>query len=193
MPTTQMVYRLRGVLIAPPYILAAFSFAYETDIPWLTWPLGIFILLLGMALRVWSQCHLHYRLRVKKILTTIGPYSIIRNPIYAGNMLLCLGAMVTSKILWLAPIAFFYCFSIYSLVVRYEEGHLLEKYGEDYRRYMSEVPRWIPRFERTKEVGLRDLGLRNEFLGRSIFAEMQCLLVLLPYIVKEFVSSWMEH
>jgi hypothetical protein len=58
---------------------------------------------------------------------------------------------------------------------------------------MSKVPRWIPRFEWIKEVGLRDLGLRNEFLGRSIFAEMQCLFVLLPYIVKEFVSSWMEH
>jgi len=189
MSTIRMAYRLRGVLIGLPYIFAAFSFAYETDIPWLTWPLGISIVLLGMALRVWSQQHLHYRLKVKKILTTIGPYSIIRNPIYVGNMVLCLGAMITSKLLWLVPIALFYCFIIYSLVVRYEERHLLEKFGEDYQRFLSEVPRWIPRFERIKELGLTDLGLRNEYLGRSIFAEVQCLLVLLPYIVKEFVSS----
>ena len=121
MPFTQIAYRFRGLLISLPLMIALFSFVYETEVDWLIWPLGGSVFFLGLVLRIWSQQHLHYRLKVKKRLTTTGPYSFVRNPAYVGNTLMYLGAIVTSELLWLAPIALFYCFSIYSLVVHYEE------------------------------------------------------------------------
>jgi protein-S-isoprenylcysteine O-methyltransferase Ste14 len=188
MSVTQIAYRFRGLLMSPPYIIGLFCSIYETKMHWLTWPLGIVIFLLGMMLRVWAQEHLHYRLDIKKILTTTGPYSFTRNPIYVGNMFMCLGAIITSKLLWFVPLAFLYSLSLYSLVVHHEEGHLLRKYGEPYQKYMSEVPRWLPR-----TMSFRNLGLINKYLLTSVGAEIQCLLSLLPFILKEFISSWIEH
>jgi len=141
-----------------------------------------------MFLRIWAQQHLHYRLKLRKSLTTTGPYAFIRNPIYVGNMLMCLGAIITSEVLWLVPIILFCCFSIYSLVVHYEEEHLLEKYGGPYQRYLSEVPRWFPRV-----IRCRNLGLINRYFLISVVAEIHCPLLLVPYALKELVSPWLGH
>ena len=113
-----------------------------------------------------------------------GPYSFVRNPIYIGNTLICLGLTIISELLWLFPLTLFYCLGIYSLVVRYEETHLLVKYGESYRRYMSEVPRWLPKVPRFKPI-----GLINEYFYQSIAIESASLLLLLPYILKEIIDK----
>lgn len=141
----QWVYRLRGYWVIPLMVFILFCSWWETEVEYLIWPLGIFLVLVGMILRIWAQQHLHYRLKVRKSLTMTGPYSFVRNPIYIGNLLICLGLTIISELLWLFPLTLFYCLGIYSLVVRYEESHLLYKYGESYRRYMVEVPRWVPR------------------------------------------------
>ena len=183
MSVTRITYRLRGFLIILPFVFALFSFAFETEIEWFVWPVGIIIFLLGLLVRIWAQQHLRYRLKVRKCLTTTGPYSFVRNPIYLGNILICLGLVVTSELLWLVPTTLLYCFCVYSLVVSYEERHLLEKYGESYRRYMLEVPRWCP-----QTIQLKNLGLRNEFFRSSIIAEIHCFLALLPYLAKEILG-----
>jgi steroid 5-alpha reductase family enzyme len=112
-----------------------------------------------------------------------GPYSFVRNPIYIGNVLICLGATVMSELLWLTPITLIYCWGIYSLAVRYEEAHLLDKYGESYRIYMEKVPRWVPRVSHP-----RDIRTINEYLGQSIVAEIHCFLLVLAFILKEIID-----
>jgi protein-S-isoprenylcysteine O-methyltransferase Ste14 len=142
------------------------------------------IFILGLALRIWAQQHLHYRLKVHKGLTMTGPYSFVRNPVYIGNTLICLGATVCSELLWLAAGMLLYCFVIYSLVIRYEESHLLERYGELYLTYMSEVPRWFP-----KTIRLKNLCIKNEYFRAAIIAEVHCTLIILPFLVKEIISD----
>jgi len=178
-------YRFRGYFVTSPLIFGLFCFSLETEMDYLIWPFGVSLVFIGIILRIWAQQHLHYRLNVRKCLTTTGPYAFIRNPIYVGNMLMCLGAIVTSELLWLVPITLFYCFSIYFFVVRYEEKHLLDKYGESYRRYLSEVPRWLPRI-----IRFRNLEILNKYFLNSMVAEIHCSLLLLPYVLKEFVSPW---
>lgn len=103
---------------------------------------------------------------------------------YIGNILICLGATVISELLWFVPITLFYYLGLYSLVVRYEEVHLLEKYGESYRRYMLEVPRWLP-----KVFHFKKLGIINEYFSQSIIVEFPQLLLLLPFIIKEIIDK----
>ncbi len=175
-------YRYRGYLVAPPMIFALIWFDWEIEKTFV-WPLGICIFLMGAIIRIWAQQHLRYGLRVRKNLTITGPYSFVRNPLYIGNILICLGAIIISELLWFVPATLLYHLYLYSLVVRYEEIHLLEKYGESYRRYMLEVPRWFP-----KVLPFKNLGLINRYFCQSIRVEFPRLLLLLPYIIKEILD-----
>ncbi|MFO7917156.1 MAG: isoprenylcysteine carboxylmethyltransferase family protein [Anaerolineae bacterium] len=71
-------------------------------------------------------------------------YSLVRHPIYLGEILLYVGFLVFSlslaaAVVWFAVIAFLHHIS------RYEERLLLERFGGAYEEYRREVPMWIPR------------------------------------------------
>lgn len=72
----------------------------------------------------------------------------------------------------------------YSIVIRYEEARLLNKYGDAYRRYLLEVPRWFPQMAR-----LKSLELINKYLYQTVLVELPCMLILLPYVIKEIVDK----
>jgi protein-S-isoprenylcysteine O-methyltransferase Ste14 len=182
MPVPDWVYRRRNFFVCPPLIFACISVSYETETDGIIWPLGTGIVLVGIVLRIWAQQHLHYRLKGHKQLTTTGPYGFVRNPLYIGNTMMCVGATIASELLWLIPITIFWCIGIYSIVIRYEEEHLLEKYGDAYRKYLSEIARWFP-----KGQSLRNLGLINEYLYQTVFVELPGVFILLPYVIKEVI------
>ncbi|GAB4331725.1 MAG: hypothetical protein Kow0099_03160 [Candidatus Abyssubacteria bacterium] len=73
-----------------------------------------------------------------------GPYAYTRNPLYLGNHIILAGFCVLSELLWFMPIALAICFVFYSFIIRYEEDLLTQRFGDDYIKYMSETPRWVP-------------------------------------------------
>jgi len=178
------IYRLRTYLACPPLIFALVWTKYEIEADAFIWPIGIAIFLAGVALRIWAQQHLHHRLRVHKQLTITGPYKFIRNPLYLGNIMICVSATIVSELLWWIPVTLFWCIGTYSLVIRYEEARLLNRYGDAYRRYLVEVPRWFPKMAR-----LGNLELINEHLYQAVLVELPCLLIILPFVIKEIVSK----
>ena len=180
------VYRIRNFLACPPLIFALVFDIYEIEAHEIIWPLGVGTFVLGIVLRIWAQQHVHHRLIGQKQLTTTGPYQFVRNPLYIGNIILCVGAVITSEMLWLIPVTIFWCLGIYSIVIRYEEEHLLKKYGDAYRRYLLEVPRWFPKIPSQKSG---NMGLVNQYLYRTILVELSSLFLLSPYIVKEILGS----
>lgn len=184
MSVPRWVYRFRSYLACPPLFIAFFSRFYEIESDSIIWPLGVGIILVGIALRIWAQQHLHHRLRVHKQFTTTGPYEFVRNPLYIGNVIICVGASIISELLWLIPITFFWCIGTYSIVIRYEEKSLLNRYGDTYRRYLLEVPRWA-----LKISSLKNMGLIEQYLFQAVLVELPCLLVFLPYVIKEFIDT----
>ena len=178
------VFKLRGVVMAPPIIFAALCTWSETDNPALNFSMGGMFFIAGWFLRIWSQMHLHYRLKIHKTLTLTGPYCYVRNPIYVGNTLMLVGAVIMSQLLWFAPVMLLYCAVIYNFVVRFEESHLLEKFGDPYAEYINTVPRWIPR---TVTRGPAAIINVRQFLVSSIRVEAPSLLLLLPFIIKELI------
>jgi protein-S-isoprenylcysteine O-methyltransferase Ste14 len=180
------VYRTRNFLACPPLLFAFLCHFYEIEAEEIIWPLGACVVVLGVALRIWAQQHVHHRLIGHKQLTTSGPYQFVRNPLYIGNIILCVGAVITSELLWLIPVTIFWCLGIYSIVVRYEEEHLLKKYGDAYCRYLKEVSRWLPG---RSSLRSRKMGLFNQYLYQTILVELSSLCLLLPYLVKEIQSG----
>ena len=184
MLSPRWIYRFRTYLVCPPLIFALAWNDYEIESDGFIWPIGIGIFLVGVALRIWAQQHLHHRLRVHKELTTTGPYKFIRNPLYIGNIMIGISVTIISELLWLIPVTLFWCIGTYSIVIRYEEARLLNRYGDAYRRYLLEVPRWFPKMAR-----LKNLELINKYLYQTVLVELPCLLIIFPYVIKEIVNK----
>ena len=78
-----------------------------------------------------------------------GVYGFVRHPIYISEILLYLGLIFLNTSLaaigvWVIGIGFMYYIS------RYEERLLLERFGDEYRKYMKDVPMYFPRIFRKK-------------------------------------------
>ena len=73
-----------------------------------------------------------------------GPYALLRNPLYVGNILIFvgLGVMTWPWALLAGPLLAVH----YHFIVSWEESNLREKLGPSYREYTERVPRWLPRW-----------------------------------------------
>lgn len=185
----KLVYKIRGILMVPPYLFMLATFIGETERDALVWPMGLVIFAIGVLIRIWAQMHLHYRLRIRKRLTTTGPYAYVRNPIYIANTTMLLGLTILSELLWFLPVMFVWCAAVYSFVVRREEAHLLGKYGEPYAEYLRKVPRWVPSLKQSmRNSSVQHLA--RDYFWQSVVAELHCFLWLLPLIGKALFSQW---
>jgi len=174
----------RGAVAHAPVFLALFLRREETFSLAVCWGIGLVLLFAGMALRIWAQSYIHHRLKMPLALTTGGPYHLVRNPLYIGNILICTSAMFFAKLPWAAPFIFAWCFVVYSIVARYEEGWLAELYGPPAERYLQEVPRWFPRLGRLESV-----RFWNQFSPIALRAELHCLLIGLIFGLKGLAAS----
>ena len=108
-------------------------------------PFGVVLLVLAAYLARTSLSIVFGEQRQTPAVIRRSVFGIIRHPVYLSEILLYLGFLMLSMSLaaalaWLVAIAFLHGIS------RYEERLLLERFGVEYRRYMQDVPMWIPRF-----------------------------------------------
>ena len=82
-------------------------------------------------------------------LLTEGVYGFVRHPQYTGLFLVVFGQIVhwpTIPTLFLSPVIVL----VYVQLARQEERRMLAKFGDGYRVYQSEVPMFIPRWQRLR-------------------------------------------
>jgi protein-S-isoprenylcysteine O-methyltransferase Ste14 len=78
-------------------------------------------------------------------LITGGPFAFVRHPMYAGSWLFSAGLAAATLSLASAGVSAVILL-FYWWVARYEERILLEKFGEQYRRYQVRVGMFFPRW-----------------------------------------------
>jgi protein-S-isoprenylcysteine O-methyltransferase Ste14 len=112
----------------------------------------------SLALYLWSYITLGemfggssgfgVRLNADHRLTTSGPFSVIRHPMYLAVIFSFFGAFLIYRTWTLA----IYAFSMLGLVVRArrEESALSIQFGEAWEEYRQRVPGWFPWFRRRK-------------------------------------------
>lgn len=76
-----------------------------------------------------------------------GVFGFVRHPIYLSEILLYLGMLTLGISLAAAAVLVIACAFLH-FISRYEEKQLLDRFGPEYRRYMADVPMWIPRITR---------------------------------------------
>jgi protein-S-isoprenylcysteine O-methyltransferase Ste14 len=80
-----------------------------------------------------------------KELVVRGLYRYVRNPMYVGILSILIGEALlfaSWRLFEYTAVVFIFFFLF---VLLYEEPMLGRKFGESYRRYCKNVPRWIPR------------------------------------------------
>jgi protein-S-isoprenylcysteine O-methyltransferase Ste14 len=114
------------------------------------WIAGLTLVAAGEALRLWSVHHIGAisRTRSDRLgpLVAAGPFALVRNPLYIGNIALWAGFAVTAQLLWVAPAIILLLALEYHAIVRWEEELLAARLGDAYRDYARRVRRWLPAF-----------------------------------------------
>jgi protein-S-isoprenylcysteine O-methyltransferase Ste14 len=138
--------------------------------------IGITITVLGELIRLWGVHHIGAisRTRSERLgpLVASGPFALLRNPLYVGNIGLWVGFALTARLIWLAAAILVLLAIEYHAIVRWEEALLESRLGQAYRDYAARVPRWMPvLFNRgdRKERGdeRREKGLFEENISAS--------------------------
>ncbi len=76
-------------------------------------------------------------------LVTSGPYRYTRNPIYLSMAGIYAGVAALANALWPFLLLPFALLAIDLGMVAREERYLARYFGEEYRRYLARVPRWL--------------------------------------------------
>jgi protein-S-isoprenylcysteine O-methyltransferase Ste14 len=141
------LFRYR-TLIPMPLALAILAIPASRTQPAALVSAGSLLVALGEAIRLWGVRHIGAisRTRSERLgpLVASGPFAIVRNPLYVGNVALWAGFAVSARLPWLAPVFVAILAFEYHAIVRWEERLLEERLGERYRAYAARVPRWLP-------------------------------------------------
>jgi len=118
---------------------------------------GVVLCALGLGLAMLARAHLgrNWGMPMSRgenpELVMTGPYSRVRHPIYAGILLAMLGSALGLTVLFVAPLALFGSYFIYS--ARREEQTLQGQFPERYAAYMQRTGMLVPRVFRAAATG----------------------------------------
>jgi protein-S-isoprenylcysteine O-methyltransferase Ste14 len=127
---------------------------------------GLTLTMVGELVRIWAVRHIGTisRTRSDRLgpLVVTGPFALMRNPLYVGNVALWVGFALAARLTWGALLIAVLLAVEYHAIVGWEERLLEARVGETYRSYAGQVPRWIPRLtpvaERHSELSV--VGVR---------------------------------
>ena len=163
------------ILIAPPirpqwavYLLEAF---------------GLGCLAICVLGRIWTS--LYVADRKDTHLMVLGPYSVVRNPLYMFSFIGIVGIGFVLQVITLLVIAIILFVPYYSMIVALEETQMSQLHGASFAEYVARVPRWLPNFSGWKDVAVLEVDPRfvlRCFLENSLFFPTFLLFVLLQLL-----------
>ncbi len=152
-----IVLRLAGLCL----LIATFSYLLSpASFQWAAMPLPMWIRWFGAALGAGCSVLMYWTLsslgknltdtvvtRAKATLVTHGPYRWVRHPFYVtAALLMASGALLTAN--WLFVLCSLVVLTLLAVRTPKEEQMLIERFGDDYRKYMATTGRFFPRCSR---------------------------------------------
>lgn len=133
---------------------------------------ALVLVVVGLLIRSWAAG----TLRKGFDLTTEGPYSLVRHPLYLGSFLVMLGyclalGYVHDYLIVCGPVC-----GIYVLTMLREERRLEEKYASRWTTYAARTPRLLP--WRLTQFEAFPWSLRQWLQSREYSAFISCLVGL---------------
>ena len=148
MDIRQKVFEVRGYTPIP-FVVLMLVYARPTPLSLVA---GFCLALAGEAIRFWGVAVAGTETRTTgpvggTHLFIDGPFAYVRNPLYVGNMMMYVGVGIMSNALmpYLVVLAYGFFLLQYTMIVTKEEEYLQRAFGDEYERYVKNVPRFIPR------------------------------------------------
>lgn len=126
------------VVLSPPKFLVASNLAF------LCTAAGYALFTLGVAWRWWATLYIG-GVKDREVITK-GPYSISRNPLYFGTLLITFSLACFMQSLSLAAMMVVVGILYVKVTVANEETRLAAQMGQSYLDYCARVPRFWPRW-----------------------------------------------
>jgi protein-S-isoprenylcysteine O-methyltransferase Ste14 len=168
-----------AVLLALVFAVLLFGqsiFPPETVIHEAIEMIGIVLIVIGIAGRLWSTLYIGGRKSVSVV--SDGPYSITRNPLYVFSSIAAMGVGAQMGSITAAVGFGVACAAAFHLVILREEKYLSANLGAGYGAYMTEVPRFFPKLSLYREG--ETAGFKPSFLLVTLLDGL-VFLVAMPF------------
>ena len=148
---------------------------------------GIAFILLGQIFRVSARGYKSEYSQNGTVLIKGGPYSLVRNPMYLGILLIGVGIILILFRWWVLGLFLLIFISRYLSLIFEEEKRLLIIFPEDYKDYFKKVTRLMPSIPMLLRNDIAEyLPLKLPWVKKEIGS---MLGVLLPTL---FLESWKD-
>lgn len=189
-------------------LLSFFVFEHDpTNMEWLGDKLGIsrstshqigfglvaILMVFASLLRMWAGSVLSsprvmsFKIR-KEALMTDGPYQLSRNPIYLADLLCFCGFAFCFPLVGIAmPVLLFLH---YTQLIIYEEKNLEVQFGEAFRAYKKQVPRFLPNLQSLARMGTI---LKSFYINKDGFRHNAQYVLLVPGFIVAATTGNILH
>jgi protein-S-isoprenylcysteine O-methyltransferase Ste14 len=145
LPVAYLIYQNRDFLLH-----------YEVDFSGIIRGTGIFLLIAGTGIHLWTAKLLNFwgliglpevyeKMQGRFIAT--GAFSVVRHPTYLAHTIMFTGIFLASGVISVGIVTGVDFLVINLIVIPLEEKELLGRFGEEYRDYIKKVPKLIPRLK----------------------------------------------
>jgi protein-S-isoprenylcysteine O-methyltransferase Ste14 len=173
--------RLAAIPIALAILLTAPS--WESPLNDLYRWVGYFALVLCVMGRAWCSAYIGGRKNYELI--GLGPYSVVRNPLYVFSFFGVAGiGFATGTLTFLVLLTILFAL-YYRVVVAREEAFLRAEFGSLFADYCARVPRWIPDFSLWRnetEIAVKPRFILLTMRDSVLFVLAFPLLQLIAYL-----------
>ena len=183
-------------LVSAPIIYqTSFYNTLEPSIAYIIQYTSIFVGCLGLILRYITvgtskkgTSGRNRNCQIAEHLNTKGIYSIVRNPLYLGNLMIWIGASMYSLSYVLLIIISFFFILKYERIILTEEAFLLEKYGKEYTAFAKKTSVFIPKFDNY-------IASNTKFSFKKILKQeySSTLSTIISYLFTKKDDTWREQ
>lgn len=152
--------------------------------------LGHFIRALAVGKRAAHTSGRNRDEQVAEALNATGIYSMLRHPLYLGNITTYIGWAVFTGIDWLVPLFLVLFVAYYRLIIYAEEQFLTRKFGQDYLDWKKQTPLLLPafwKFKPNEQPFSLKVVLENEYSGWAASMTTAFVLLLFQWFVLDII------
>jgi protein-S-isoprenylcysteine O-methyltransferase Ste14 len=183
------------LVLAPVAVMALLSaphFAFDNFAECALELLAWLLFLAGAIIRWWATLFIGGRKGQELI--TQGPYSICRNPLYFGSLLLAFSVAAFLQSASLAAALCVVALAYLSITVPVEEQKLASLHGAAFEEYCRRVPRFFPNptlYSAPRELAVRLDGMRSEMRRMLQWATIPIICYLIQHL--RMLPDWPKY